>query len=125
MDYGFAAVVAPSFGDIFRNNASKQGLVIVELPSDDVEELMALVRQDPTADVLIDVDRMTIEATLTGWRRTFVLDPITRERLLNGWDDIGLSLLQESSIASYEREHQLTPLGKVFGRDGRVLHSGN
>ena len=102
MDYGFAAVVAPSFGDIFRTNSSKQGLVIVQLAQDDVDELTRLVTQDSTRLVMIDVEQLKVEVPETGWQRTFVLDPMIRERLLNGWDDIGLTLQNETKISAFE-----------------------
>ena len=58
MDYGFSAVIAPSFGDIFRNNSSKQGLVIVQLPQDDVDELNSIIKNNPTHLLVIDVDHL-------------------------------------------------------------------
>jgi len=70
MDYGFEAIIAPSFGDIFRNNSSKQGLVIVELPSGDVEELNILVKGNPALQLTIDVERLTVEVAETGWQRS-------------------------------------------------------
>ncbi len=120
MDYGFEAVVAPSFGDIFRNNSSKQGLVIVQLPNEDVAELTALVKGDPAILVVIDVDRLRIEVPAAGWQRSFVLDPMTRERLLNGWDDIGLTLLREASITIYESTSLAPSLVGVFDESGHA-----
>ena len=103
MDYGFEAVIAPSFGDIFRNNSSKQGLVIAQLSVHDVEELTALIIEDPSRLIIVDVEKMDIEVPEAGWVRSFVLDAMTRERLLNGWDDIGLSLRYEDEIESFEQ----------------------
>jgi 3-isopropylmalate/(R)-2-methylmalate dehydratase small subunit len=94
MDYGFEAIIAPSFGDIFRNNSSKQGLVIVELPVVDVDELVGIVKVDPTRLVVIDVDQLRVEVPETGWQRTFTLDPITRDRLLNGWTTLALHFVE-------------------------------
>ncbi len=105
MDHGFAAIVAPSFGDIFRNNSSKQGLVIVQLPSEDVEALTALVKNSPTLLVVIDVVNLEIEVPQANWRRPFVLDPSTQERLLNGWDDIGLTLRRDEEITAFESHY--------------------
>jgi 3-isopropylmalate/(R)-2-methylmalate dehydratase small subunit len=102
MDYGFEAVIAPSFGDIFRNNSSKQGLVIVQLSADDVESLTHLIKADPSLHVVVDVTRLEVEVPSADWRRPFSLDASTRERLLNGWDDIGLTLRREREIASFE-----------------------
>jgi 3-isopropylmalate/(R)-2-methylmalate dehydratase small subunit len=114
MDYGFEAVIAPSFGDIFRNNSSKQGLAIVQLSSSDVEELTELVKADPSLLVVVDVDQLTVEVPETGWRREFVLDPMTRERLLNGWDDIGLTLRRDAEITVYETSSTAPTLEGLF-----------
>lgn len=102
MDYGFEAVIAPSFGDIFRNNSSKQGLVIVQLSVGDVDELTELVKRDPSLLVVVDVEHLRVEVPQVGWQRTFALDPMIRERLLNGWDDIGLTMRREHDITAYE-----------------------
>jgi 3-isopropylmalate/(R)-2-methylmalate dehydratase small subunit len=120
MDYGFGAIIAPSFGDIFRNNSSKQGLVIVQLPMSDVEELTRLVKEDPTLLVVVDVDQLRVEAPKAGFQRSFVLDPMTRERLLNGWDDIGLTLVRESAITTYETTSQAPSLKGVFDAAGHA-----
>ena len=120
MDFGFEAVVAPSFGDIFRNNSSKQGLVIVQLPVEDVEELTALIKSDPELLIVVDVDRLRVEVPAAGWQRAFALDPMTRERLLNGWDDIGLTLLRESSITNYESMSHAPSLAGVFDESGHA-----
>jgi 3-isopropylmalate/(R)-2-methylmalate dehydratase small subunit len=114
MDYGFEAVIAPSFGDIFRNNSSKQGLAIVQLSSSDVEELTELVKADPSLLVVVDVDQLTVEVPESGWRRGFVLDPMTRERLLNGWDDIGLTLRRDAEITVYETSSTAPTLEGLF-----------
>ena len=121
MDYGFAAVVAPSFGDIFRTNSSKQGLVIVQLAQDDVDELTRLVTQDSTRLVMIDVEQLKVEVPETGWQRTFVLDPMIRERLLNGWDDIGLTMRREASITAYEGRSTAPTVDGVFDEAGHVI----
>ncbi len=110
MDYGFEAVIASSFGDIFRNNAAKQGLVTVQLDAASVAELATLVTDDPRAHVVIDVTTLTIEVPAHGWRRTFDLDPVVRERLINGWDDIGLTLRHDGEIANYERRRATPPI---------------
>lgn len=120
MDYGFMAIVASSFGDIFRNNSSKQGLVTVQLEHADVEELNRLVKENPSRLVVIDVERLTIEVPEAGWHRTFALDPMTQERLLQGWDDIGLSLRREEDIARFETTHATPSLAGVFDGEGRA-----
>jgi 3-isopropylmalate/(R)-2-methylmalate dehydratase small subunit len=120
MDYGFEAIIAPSFGDIFVNNSSKQGLVIVELSVADVEELMALINADPTRLVVVDVDQQRVEVPETGFHRHFEIDPMTRERLLNGWDDISLTLLREAAIADFESTEEAPSLKGIFDDAGHV-----
>ncbi len=125
MDYGFAAVVASSFGDIFKNNSSKQGLVTVQVTASDLESLIALIREHPSAVLTIDVAAATIECAQFDWSRDFELAPITRERLVNGWDDIGLTLRHEGDITAYESRHDLVSpsLAGLFDAEGRVVHS--
>ena len=120
MDYGFAAVIAPSFGDIFKNNASKQGLVIAQLSTDDVEALTAFVKADAAVLIVLDVERTTVEVPSQGWSRTFALDPMTQQRLLNGWDDIGLTLRHEEAITSFETTSTSPTLRGVFDATGRT-----
>jgi 3-isopropylmalate/(R)-2-methylmalate dehydratase small subunit len=120
MDFGFEAVIAPSFGDIFRNNSSKQGLVIVELAASDVDELTNLVKSDPARLVVVDVDHLRVEVPDANWQRTFVLDPMTRERLLNGWDDIGLTLRRADDITRFEADHESFTLAGLFDDAGHL-----
>ena len=99
-DYGFRAVVSSRFADIFRSNALKGGLLPVQLPGDVVEALMALVEGDPTLPVTVDlVARQLRAGDLVA---DFPLDDFTRWRLMEGLDDIGLTLRQDSDIAAYE-----------------------
>jgi 3-isopropylmalate/(R)-2-methylmalate dehydratase small subunit len=123
MDFGFVAVIAPSFGDIFRNNSSKQGLVTVELSVGDVEELNQLVKSDPSRLLVVDVERHSVEVPEVGWQRSFALDPMTRERLLEGWDDIGLSLRRVEAIANYEATHATHSLEGVFDDQGHARYA--
>ena len=103
MDYGFQAVVSSRFADIFRNNCTKQGLLPVQVSEDLDRQLLDAVEKDPSLELTIDVARRTIEAPAAGLSGTFPLDEFTRERLLNGWDDIGLSLRHEGDITAYEQ----------------------
>jgi len=103
MDYGFQAVVSSRFADIFRNNCTKQGLLPVQVSEELDRALIDAVTADPSLEVTIDVKRGTIEAPAAGLNGTFPLDDFTRERLLNGWDDIGLSLRYSDDITAYER----------------------
>ncbi len=120
MDYGFSAIIAPSFGDIFRNNASKQGLVIVQLPLGDVHELNALITEFPGRLVIVDVEGLVVEVPDADWKRSFTLDPLTRERLLNGWDDVSLTLLRDEAITAYEERSTAPTLTRVFDAAGHA-----
>jgi 3-isopropylmalate/(R)-2-methylmalate dehydratase small subunit len=100
MDYGFEAVVASSFGDIFKNNCTKQGLVPVEVTPEVDRAILDAVAADPSLLVTVDVARGTVECG--DIHAPFTLDEFTRQRLLHGWDDIGLTLRHEEAIAAFE-----------------------
>jgi 3-isopropylmalate/(R)-2-methylmalate dehydratase small subunit len=100
-DYGFRAIVSPSFADIFRNNCTKVGLLPVELPEAAVRRLMGAVSADPTTEITVDLRAKRV--TAPGIEQGFEIDDFTRRRLLEGLDDIGLSLRKEDEIAAYER----------------------
>ena len=102
MDYGFEAVVSERFGDIFRTNCTKQGLLPVQVDSETARLLIDAVDADPDLEITIDVARGTVEAPAAGISATFGLEEFTRERLLNGWDEIGLTLRHEDDISAYE-----------------------
>jgi len=99
-DWGFKAVLAPSFGDIFRGNALKDGFLPVELAEKVVQELWDAVEQDP--DVQITVDLFEREVRLGQGIWPFSLDDFSRWRLLEGLDDIGLTLRHEEAISAFE-----------------------
>ena len=101
-DYGFEAVISPRFADIFRNNATKQGLLPIQVSAEIGRQLMDAVSADHTLEITIDVARGSVEVPAIGLETTFPLDEFTRERILNGWDDIGLSLRHEDEISAYE-----------------------
>ncbi len=101
-DFGFEVVIAPSFGDIFRTNASKNGMVIVELPDDEVKRLMESVNLDTGSEVTVDLERQVVVVP-DGREVPFAIDPSTRHRLLEGLDDIALTLTHEDAINAYER----------------------
>jgi 3-isopropylmalate/(R)-2-methylmalate dehydratase small subunit len=103
LDYGFQAVVSPRFGDIFRNNSTKNGLVPVVVPPEVGEALMRAVEADPDLEVTIDVERRTLAAPAAGIECEFPLDDSTRERFLEGLDDIGITLRNEADVAAYEQ----------------------
>lgn len=103
-NYGFRAVLAPRFGDIFRGNALTNGLVAVTLPAPDIETIWALVEEEPTRTVTVDlVARQVRVADLTV---PFDLDENTRWRLLEGLDHIDLTLREQDLIAGYESERR-------------------
>ena len=101
-DYGFQAVVSPRFADIFRNNCTKAGLVPVQVDGTFGRTLLDAIVADPTLEITVDVVRGTVDAPAAGIQTTFPLDEFTRQRLVNGWDDIGLTLRYEDEIAAYE-----------------------
>ena len=104
LDYGFNAVVSPRFGDIFRNNSTKNGLVPVLVTPEVGEALMRAVEADPELAITIDVDRRTLSAPAAGIECEFPLDDATRERFLEGLDDIGITLRNVEAIDGYESE---------------------
>jgi 3-isopropylmalate/(R)-2-methylmalate dehydratase small subunit len=101
-DYGFAAVVSPGFADIFRNNCTKAGVVPVQVDPAVGRTLLDALVADPSLEITIDVERGTLDAPAAGIETTFPMDEFTRARLLNGWDDIGLTLRHEGEIESFE-----------------------
>lgn len=100
-NYGFKAVVAPRFGDIFRGNALKAGLLPVELDLKLVEELWAAIEADPQLPVTVDLQERQLRAEGREW--AFPLDDFSRWRLLEGLDDIGLTLRHEEAITAFEQ----------------------
>ncbi|MFD3727224.1 3-isopropylmalate dehydratase small subunit [Streptomyces sp. NPDC058671] len=100
-NYGFQAVVSARFADIFRGNSLKNGLLTVVLPQETVDRLWELTEADPTAEVTVDLERRKVLAA--GIDADFELDENARWRLLNGLDDISLTLQNEGDIAAYER----------------------
>ncbi|GAC1544209.1 MAG: 3-isopropylmalate dehydratase small subunit [Acidimicrobiales bacterium] len=101
-DYGFAAVISPKFGDIFRNNATKAGLVPVEVDAVVGRTLLDAVTSDPGLELTIDIERRLLAAPAIGLEVSFALDDFTRYRLLEGLDDVGLTLRHAGDIATFE-----------------------
>ena len=101
-DYGFRAIISPSFADIFRNNCLKIGLVPVELPEDVVTRLMRAVEDDPNIEVVVDVQNLRIAAPAIDLDEPFHLDAFHHHRLINGLDDIGITLQRADDITAYE-----------------------
>jgi 3-isopropylmalate/(R)-2-methylmalate dehydratase small subunit len=99
-DYGFDAVLSPRFGDIFRGNAGKQGLLAGEISEDDVTKIWAEIEADPGIEASVDLVTKTV--TIGELTAAFVIDDYTRWRLLEGLDDIGLTLRDEAQITRFE-----------------------
>ncbi|MFF7592829.1 3-isopropylmalate dehydratase small subunit [Kitasatospora purpeofusca] len=99
-NYGFHAVISSRFADIFRGNSLKNGLLTVVLPQETVERLWALTEADPTAPVTVDLEAREVRAE--GITAPFELDDNLRWRLLNGLDDISITLRNEADIAAFE-----------------------
>ncbi|CAN5555297.1 3-isopropylmalate dehydratase small subunit [soil metagenome] len=100
-DYGFRAIIAPSFADIFKSNCMKVGLLPIAIGEEDVRALMEMDRTQP-----VEVDLEGQEVRFAGRAVAFEIDPDTKHRLLNGLDEIGSSLQQEDAIAAYERDRE-------------------
>ena len=98
-DHGFRCVVAPSFGDIFSQNAVKNGLLTAVAEEADIETLAALVREKPSQPVTVDLERQTVSGN--GVSFAFTIDPISRNQLLNGWDDVDLTESYREQIAAF------------------------
>jgi 3-isopropylmalate/(R)-2-methylmalate dehydratase small subunit len=99
-DYGFKAVIAPSFADIFRNNCLKIGLLPIELRQESARALMDAVLDDPATRIEIDIDALAVRAP--GLDEVFDMEQFTRWRLMEGLDDIGLTLRNVEAIDAYE-----------------------
>ena len=100
-DYGFCAIIAPSFADIFYNNCFKNGLLPVRLSETEVERIFQTVEANPGYEMTIDLERQIISDDL-GNKYGFAVDPFSRECLLKGLDDIGLTLQHEDAIRAFE-----------------------
>jgi 3-isopropylmalate/(R)-2-methylmalate dehydratase small subunit len=103
LDYGFRAVIAPRFGDIFRTNATKAGLLPVVLPEATVAALQDAVEADPATAITVDLDARCVLADAVGVAAPFEIDGYTRWRLMEGLDDIGLTLRHVDMIAAFEQ----------------------
>jgi 3-isopropylmalate/(R)-2-methylmalate dehydratase small subunit len=103
-DYGFDVVIAPSFGDIFRSNTSKIGMLAITLPEEEVRRMMESVNLDTGSEVTVDLERQVIVAP-DGREVPFAYDEATRHKLLHGLDDIAETLQHEGAIDAYEKTH--------------------
>ena len=110
--YGFLAVIAPTFADIFYSNAGKNGIVLARLTEDEVQTLLARCTADPQHKITINLEAQTVTDE-QGFKAHFEIDPFRKYCLLNGLDDIGLTLRHEVALDSFESKHDsefwLTP----------------
>ena len=103
-DYGFRAVLSPRFGDIFRGNAGKQGLLAAQLSEADIETIWLIIDENPGIEVSVDLVAKTV--TIGKAQFPFEIDDYTRWRLLEGLDDIGLTLRNEADITAFESQRE-------------------
>lgn len=102
-DFGFRVIVAPSFADIFYNNCFKNGMLPLVLKTEEVDSLFRFVRENHGATLTADLDGQTVE--MGDLKYNFSIDPFRKETLLNGWDDIGLTLRNSDKIDSFEQSY--------------------
>ena len=100
-DYGFRAVIAPSFADIFFNNCFKNGMLPIALSEADVDELFKRAAENPDYEITVDLENQKVSDKL-GFERSFEVDESRRHNMLNGLDDIALTLQHEDKISAYE-----------------------
>jgi 3-isopropylmalate/(R)-2-methylmalate dehydratase small subunit len=99
-EMGFKAIIAPSFADIFHQNCLQNGVVPVVLPEEQIEQLFQRAEEEAGCSVTVDLERQVVEAD--GFSAPFEIDPFRKHLLLNGLDDIGLTLRKEDAVAAYE-----------------------
>ena len=100
--YGFDAVIAPSFSDIFRNNCTKNGLVPVAISNDAVTRIWDVIDTDPSVEITIDMERLLVEIPAIGFEETFPMEAQNQYRFLNGLDDVGITMTHADEIDDYE-----------------------
>jgi len=121
-DYGFRALLAPSYADIFYNNCFKNGILPVALCDAEIDEIFRRTESEVGYELTVDLENQTVTDE-SGLKLKFTVDPFRRECLLNGWDDIGLTLRHDDRITAYEsaREPKATLYGDI---DASVLATG-
>jgi 3-isopropylmalate/(R)-2-methylmalate dehydratase small subunit len=105
-DFGFRAVISSSFADIFANNSTKNGFLTVRLTENETAELTKRATENRDYELAIDLERCEVRDD-QGFRAKFPMDEFVRHCLLNGLDDIGLTLQHEPDIAAYEKRHPI------------------
>jgi 3-isopropylmalate/(R)-2-methylmalate dehydratase small subunit len=105
LDFGIRCVIAPSFADIFYNNCFKNGILPIRLPQEIVDKLLDDASRGSNARISVDLETLEIRGPDGGMVK-FEVDEFRRQCLLNGWDDIGLTLREDDKIAAYEKQHK-------------------
>ncbi len=101
-DYGFDAVLSSRFADIFRNNSTKTGLLAITVPQDIVEQIQTAIDDDPSIEIVVDVEARRVAVPALGIDVGFAMDDFTQHRFVNGLDDIGLTLQHDAAITAFE-----------------------
>ena len=104
LDYGFKVLISPKFADIFKSNCAKNGMVLIELDKPVVDDLIRRIMAKPGYKLSVDLEKRTLNGD-DGFAAEFDYDPFRRQMLLNGWDDISLTLKLEEEIRAYESRH--------------------
>ena len=112
LDYGFRAILAPSYADIFYNNCFKNGILPVTLPDAQIDEIFRRVAATEGYRLTVDLETQTV-SDVAGLKIDFTVDPFRRDCLLNGWDDIGLTLRHADRITAFEESHH--PSALLYG----------
>ena len=107
LDYGFKAIIAQSFADIFYNNCFKNGLLPIVLKENEISELFELCKNEKNFALTVDLQNLCVFSTVNQKKFSFSLDDFRRECLLNGWDDIGLTLRHKDEIAAFENRRKM------------------
>ena len=105
LDYGFQSIIAPSFADIFYNNCAKNGILLVALPEDSVQQLFTEIEENVSCELTVDLPNQKVQSP-KGLEFSFEIDPFVKHRLLNGLDDIGWTLQFQSEIENFEASYQ-------------------
>ena len=105
LDYGFQSIIAPSFADIFYNNCAKNGILLVALPEDSVQQLFTEIEENVRCELTVDLPNQKVQSP-KGLEFSFEIDPFVKHRLLNGLDDIGWTLQFQSEIENFEASYQ-------------------
>ena len=113
MDYGFRVIIAPAFADIFANNSLKNGLLTVRLGDEQVAEITRRSQEIDNYQLTVNLETLRVEDN-QGFAAPFAMDEFSRHCLMNGLDDIGLTLEREAQIAAYEAEHPVRPEMKAI-----------